>query len=245
MLSCSSTTDPLLRRPLSIHEYLPKKGKNPPRLDFLYRVVGTGTKLLSQMKPGNPIDIFGPLGNGFDIDHSLEYMLFIAGGIGIAPLPFLAERLMEKKGSISGRLLVGAKRSDQIVAIERFKELGLEITIYTEDRSLGIRGCVTDDLELELKPCLKKRSMIFACGPTGMLATVAAKCSALKIPCQVSLDRRMACGVGACQGCVIRASEGSADSPGSMYKRVCLDGPVFYAKEIMWAWTEEADRCPH
>ena len=245
MLSCGPTTDPLLRRPLSIHDYCPKKGKNPPRLDFLYRVVGTGTGLLSHMKPGDSVDILGPLGNGFDIDHSLEYILFIAGGIGIAPLPYLAERLIEKPGSIPGRLLVGAKRAEQILTIERFKEVGLEVTIYTEDRSLGKKGCVTDDLERELKPCLKKRSMVFACGPTGMLAIVAEKCSARKIPCQVSLDRRMACGVGACQGCAVRAAEGSSASADRMYKRVCLDGPVFDAKEIMWTWMEEADRCPH
>jgi dihydroorotate dehydrogenase electron transfer subunit len=197
------------------------------------------------MKPGDPIDILGPLGKGFDIAHSLGYALFIAGGIGIAPLPYLAERLIEKLGSIPGRLLVGAKRAEQIVAIERFKEVGLEVTIYTEDRSLGKRGCVTDNLEQGLKPCLEKRSMVFACGPTGMLATVAERCSALKIPCQVSLDRRMACGVGACQGCAVRASGVSSTSPDRMYKRVCLDGPVFDAEEIMWTWMEEADRCPH
>lgn len=245
MLSCGPTTDPLLRRPLSIHDYSPQKAKNPPRVDFLYRVVGTGTRLLSQMKPGDPIDIFGPLGHGFDINNSLEYALFIAGGIGIAPLPYLAESLLEKHGSIPGLVLVGAKRAEQIVAVERFKKLGLEVTIYTEDRSLGERGCVTDDLEQGLKPCLEKGSMVFACGPTGMLAKVAERCSVLKIPCQVSLDRRMACGVGACQGCAVRVSQGSSSSPDSMYKRVCLDGPVFHSGEIMWTWMEEADRCPH
>lgn len=244
MLRCSAWTDPLLRRPLSIHGYTAEKGGNSSRLDFLYRIVGKGTKILSQMKPGDPIDLFGPLGKGFHLPKSLEYALFIAGGIGIAPLPYLAKCLVEKQKAISGRLLIGAKTAEQILGMEAFKKSSFEIFIYTEDWSMGEMGCVTDDLNHTLESCLHKKSMVFACGPAGMLGKVAEKCLSLKIPCQVSLDRRMACGVGACQGCVVRASGNSSPAPDMIYKRVCVDGPVFQAHEIFWPAEKGEEQCP-
>ena len=244
MLRCSARTDPLLRRPLSIHGYTSEKKGPSSRLDFLYRVVGRGTELLSRMKPGDPIDLFGPLGKGFQLPKSLEYALFIAGGIGIAPLPFLARCLFEKRKAISGRLLMGAKTAQQILGMEAFKTLGIEIFVYTEDWSMGEMGCVTDDLDHTLESCVRKKSMVFACGPAGMLAKVAGKCLDLKIPCQVSLDRRMACGVGACQGCVVRASGNSSRAADVIYKRVCVDGPVFQAHEIFWPAEKGEEKCP-
>jgi dihydroorotate dehydrogenase electron transfer subunit len=194
------------------------------------------------MRPGNPIELFGPLGNGFKLTKSIEYALFIAGGIGIAPLPYLAECLAKKQSSITSRILIGAKVAEHILALERFERLGIEITIYTEDGNMGKRGCVTDHLDQALGQCLNKKSMVFACGPTGMLAKVAQLCISMEIPCQVSLDRRMACGVGACQGCVVRAADTSSSSD-KIYKRVCIDGPVFQANEIVWSGTEGEERC--
>ena len=108
---------------------------------------------------------------------------------------------------------------------------------------MGQMGCVTDHLDQTLERCLNKKSMVFACGPAGMLAKVALQCMSKGIPCQVSLDRRMACGVGACQGCVVRA-KGSSSRPDRIYKRVCIDGPVFHAHEVAWSEVEEEERCP-
>lgn len=238
MLRCSPCTDPLLRRPLSLHGYFYEKEENIFRLDFLYRVVGAGTRLLSQMRPGDTIEVFGPLGNGFELTQSIEYALFIAGGIGIAPMPYLAECFAKNQIPLAARILIGAKVAEHILALERFEKLGIEISVYTEDGNMGTMGCVTDHLDQALEHCLNKKSMVFACGPAGMLAKVAQQCMSQGIPCQVSLDRRMACGVGACQGCVVRAAETSS-SPDSIYKRVCLDGPVFQAHEIAWPGIEE------
>jgi dihydroorotate dehydrogenase electron transfer subunit len=195
------------------------------------------------MRPGDSIEVFGPLGNGFELTQSIEYTLFIAGGIGVAPLPYLAEYLAKNQGLPAARILIGAKVAEHILALERFERLGIEIAVYTEDGSMGKMGCVTDHLDKALEHCLNKKSMVFACGPTGMLAKVAQQCMSQGIPCQVSLDRRMACGVGACQGCVVRAADKSS-SLDRIYRRVCIDGPVFQAHEIAWPWVEEVELCP-
>jgi dihydroorotate dehydrogenase electron transfer subunit len=242
MIRCGTSTDPLLRRPLSLHAYFHAKEGNPSRLDFLYRVVGSGTKLLSRMRQGGSIEILGPLGNGFELTQSIEYALFIAGGIGVAPLPYLAEYLMKNQGHLAARILIGAKVSEHLLALERFETLGMETSIYTEDGKMGKRGCVTDHLNQILEHCLNKKSMVFACGPTGMLAKVARQCTSKGIPCQVSLDRKMACGVGACQGCVVRAADTSS-SINKIYKRVCFDGPVFQANELDWSNIEREELC--
>ncbi|MGA1863540.1 MAG: dihydroorotate dehydrogenase electron transfer subunit [bacterium] len=242
MIRCSTCTDPLLRRPLSLHSYFREKEGNTYRLDFLYRVIGNGTRLLSRMRPGDSLEVFGPLGNGFEITQSIEYALIVAGGIGVAPLPYLAECLMKKQGHPAARILIGAKLSEHILALERFEGLGMETSIYTEDGKMGIKGFVTDNLDQALEHCLKKKSMVFACGPTGMLAKVARQCISRGIPCQVSLDRRMACGVGACQGCVVRAADTSS-SINKIYKRVCIDGPVFQANDLDWPNIEREERC--
>ena len=243
MLRCSPNTDPLLRRPLSLHDYFYKKDGNTYELNFLYRVVGVGTRLLSQMREGDSIEVFGPLGNGFELTQSIEYALFIAGGIGVAPLPYLAECLAKTQNLFDARILIGAKGAKHILALERFERLDIEISVYTEDGSMGKMGCVTDHLDQSLEHCMNKKSMVFACGPTGMLAKIAQECMSQGIPCQVSLDRRMACGVGACQGCVVRAAD-TTSSIDRIYRRVCIDGPVFQAHEIAWSMLEEEVRCP-
>jgi len=241
MLRCSQSTDPLLRRPLSIHGYCSENERGKAQCDFLYRIAGKGTLLLSRMRPGDHIEVMGSLGKGFDLPLSLEYALFIAGGIGIAPLPYLAERLADKNKSTRIRLLFGARTAEQIIAIERFNRPGIEISLYTEDGSMGRKGCVTDDLGKELEACSPGRSMVYACGPDGMLQAVVRKCIGSGIPCQVSLDRHMACGVGACQGCVVKGAH-QGHSEGGDYVRVCSDGPVFEAREILWSGGEPCPR---
>ncbi|MGA1795199.1 MAG: dihydroorotate dehydrogenase electron transfer subunit [bacterium] len=241
MLRCSPCTDPLLRRPLSIHGYCAEGERGNPRCDFLYRVAGKGTALLSRMGPADPLDVMGPLGTGFGLPPSLEYALLIAGGIGIAPLPYLAEILAEKNTSAHIRLLFGARTAEHIIAMERFKRPGIEISLYTEDGTMGRKGCVTDDLGTELNACDQERSKVFACGPDGMLAAVARQCISAGIPCQVSLDRHMACGVGACQGCVVKGTH-QGHPEGGDYVRVCSDGPVFEAREILWSGGEQCPR---
>ncbi len=202
--------DPLLRRPFSIHA---AKGKS---IEIIYEVVGKGSELFSQRKQGEYADIIGPLGNGFSVLGS-RLSVLVAGGMGVAPLVFLAKKLAKHKPLV----LIGAKTKNQILCEREFKNLGCEIKIATDDGSRGFKGRVTDLLKKVLRP-----STIYACGPKPMLKEIAIISKNLKIPAQISLEEHMACGIGACLGCVVDTKNG--------FKRVCKEGPVFLADEIIW-----------
>jgi len=240
MLRCGHTSDPLLLRPLSIYCYQPNIDESFDKLGFLVKVVGKGTYMLSHMSVGENIEIFGPLGNGFKIPDPVEHALFIAGGIGIAPLPYLAQHMRGKNSLKSATLIFGAKTAKDIAGIELFNQQEFAISIYTEDGSLGDKGYPTSALNELLNKYKNQNAIVFACGPVEMLNKIAILCISMEIPCQVSIDRRMACGVGACLGCVIKTStcKSSAD-PELVYKRVCKDGPVFNAKDIHWPLNRE------
>jgi len=216
---CASTSagasDTILRRPLGVHR-VTKKG-----IDVLYQVVGKGTGILSCKAAGEEIDLIGPLGNGFQIKNSKKAIL-VAGGIGVAPLVALAE------GLGSGLVIIGAKTKAHVACSEEFKEFGLTVKVATEDGSRGIRGLATELLMQALKKVDQEECHIYACGPTGMLRAVAGIAHAHRIPCQVSLEEHMACGVGVCLGCPVKMKATGE------YKMVCKDGPVFDAEEISW-----------
>lgn len=207
--------DPLLRRPFSIY-----KSENE-RIEIFYKVVGSGTKLLSKKKTGNKIDILGPLGQGFKISPNLKRIVLLAGGMGIAPLYFLAEKLNRKDIFI----LLGAENKEKILYLEDLKNLKVKVQIATEDGSQGYKGLLSE-LFFHL---IKKNSqidLVCACGPIPMLKKIAQLSLKYKIPCQVSLEQRMGCGIGVCLGCTIKGKSG--------YLRVCSDGPVFQAQQILW-----------
>jgi len=206
---------PLLRRPLSIYR---AKGVN---IEILYEVVGKGTQLLSQKKSGEILDIIGPLGNGFNL-RVTKLPVLVAGGIGVAPLLFLAERLVASKPLV----LIGARTKDHILCEKELKKLGCSVKIATDDGSRGYKGKVTELLKHLLPTINYKLSTIYACGPKPMLRTIAEISKSRKIPAQISMEEHMACGIGACLGCVIKTKEG--------YKRVCKEGPVFDVKEVIW-----------
>jgi len=239
---CSAGTDPLLRRPLGIHRIV--KGG----IELLYEVVGRGTELLSYMKPGSELDVIGPLGSGFTIDRQTgkqanRQTIIVAGGNGVAPLLSLAESLAYSVERIAYRekqkiqVLIGAKTKSHIICDKEFKKLGCEVLITTEDGSYGKKGLVTDSLSgiLRNTQYAIRNTQIYACGPTGMLKAVAEIARGNRIPCQVSLEERMACGVGVCLGCPVRVKTLHASrSTLNEYKMVCKDGPVFNAEEIAW-----------
>ncbi len=206
----SDATDPLLRIPLGIHAI------NDNGISLLYRVVGQGTKLLSQKQAGDKINILGPLGNGFAITEHKNNIL-VAGACGIAPLYALAQKLITKQ---SVTLFVGAATKAQIVA-DNFQQLNIEIHIATEDGSAGYHGLITD----LAKQHLTDDVMVYACGPSGMLRALAEITNSLNIPAQLSLDAYMSCGIGMCRGCAITTKSG--------YKMCCQDGPVFAAKDLL------------
>ena len=217
----SARDEPLLRRPFSIHRV---KGQD---IEILYAVVGTGTEILSRKESGEYLDIIGPLGNGFDYrtpeHHNSKTSLLVLGGIGVAPLVFLAEKLKGQKTLV----LIGAKTKAGILCEKAFKELGCAVKISTDDGSRGFHGKVTELLQHVLKPSTYNLALtIYACGPHPMLKEVSKISQKYNIPAQVSLEEHMACGIGACLGCVVKTSQG--------YQRVCKEGPVFKAHEIIW-----------
>ncbi len=212
--------DPLLRRPMSIHR-VEERGK----FSILYRVIGRGTKLLSEKKSGENIDLVGPLGKGFGLDEDFDRAIMIAGGIGVAPLMFLAQKISSKIANSC--LLIGAKTKDELLAVSDFKNMGCKVVTTTEDGSSGRKGFVSDVFEKALvDPSQKGSPIVYACGPRDMLARIVTISKIYSIRCQVSLEEMMACGVGACLSCVVETESGKG--------RVCADGPVFEAGDIIW-----------
>jgi len=220
-IKVNSCQEPLLRRPFSIHRV---SGSN---IEILYEVLGKGTQILAQKKPGEYLDIIGPLGNGFDALCAKRSTLsiLVAGGMGVAPLVFLAERMISHKFSV----LIGAKTKNQILCEKEFKKLGCDVKIATDDGSMGFQGKVTDLLKealLKNSRTQELKNSIYACGPRPMLKEIANISQKYNIPAQISLEEHMACGIGACLGCVVNTKNG--------YQRVCKEGPVFAADKIVW-----------
>ena len=217
-IKVSTSDKPLLRRPFSVH----KVGKN--KIEILYKIVGEATKILSTKKSGNTLDILGPLGNGFDVDLSGPAIL-VGGGHGVAPLVELAKNFASHK--TKPVVFIGARTKKHIVCDKDLKKLGAQVHVVTEDGSKGRKGLVTELLKNRITgKKQKKPATIYACGPKPMLMAVGKLAKRYKIPCRVSLEEYMACGIGTCLGCAVKTRNG--------YKMVCKDGPVFDAKEIMW-----------
>jgi len=219
MVRVRKGVDPLLRRPFSIC------GVEGDLFLLLYRVVGKGSEIMTGIGSGVRVPVLGPLGNGFRIPEDHRRMLLVAGGIGIAPLLFLAQRL----GSKEFRFMAGFASAGAIVPGQEVLDLATPLQISTDDGTEGHHGPVTDLLQKNLQDCGTGPSCsIFTCGPKGMLRSVARISKG--IPCQVSMEASMACGLGACLGCVVAAAPGEAKT----YYHVCSEGPVFEATMIDW-----------
>ena len=216
---CGKETDPLLRRPIGVNRVV--RGG----IQLLYEVVGWGTELMSGMKKNDVCDVIGPLGNGFDISSGPGRAILVAGGNGAAPLLFMAEELAKKRREAC--VLIGGCSKSHILCERDFKNTSAKVLISTEDGSRGHKGLVTHLLsELLQNTDYRQRTIIYSCGPIGMLKAVSRIAGDNRVPCQVSLEERMACGVGVCLGCPVKIRH--------TYKMVCKDGPVFNAEEISW-----------
>jgi dihydroorotate dehydrogenase electron transfer subunit len=222
MVRVRDGADPLLRRPFSIC------GVEGNLFLLLYRVVGRGTEIMArEIAAGDKVSVLGPLGNGFRIPEEERTMLLLAGGIGIAPLLFLAQKL----GSRNFTLMAGFGSAGGIISAQKVLDLSIPLQISTDDGTQGHHGPVTDLLQTHLQELrTESNPFIFACGPRPMLRSVAGTAIEGGIPCQVSMEASMACGLGACLGCVIKA----AASEKQPYYHVCSDGPVFEASMIDW-----------
>lgn len=232
----AGTTDPLLRRPFSVHAVFPEEGI----YSLLYVLVGRGTALLRQARPGDMINVVGPLGTPFDVGDSpdAEHVV-VAGGCGAAPLHFLCDAVCAKWGCEKVTVLAGAQTRDAVLCEPEFRAHNVEVSISTDDGSYGYRGFVTD----LLKDHLARRGSganvrVYSCGPHAMLSRVARIAAEAGVQrCQVSLENSMSCGVGVCMGCVQKirgAAEHDESGRDWHYERVCADGPVFDAEDVIW-----------
>ena len=207
----------ILSRPISISEIDREKGI----LTLVYQVIGKGTEIFSTLKSGENVDIIGPLGNGFSLPEGEKIHILVGGGIGIPPLLQLAKEL---KGEII--VLIGAKTSP--ILVEKFEVLGAKVYIATDDGSVGFKGNVVSLLD-KLKP---DGDAIYSCGPKIMLKNLSKLALEYGIDPQVSMEERMACGIGACVGCVVKIKKNGADN--WEHLKVCKDGPVFLGSEVLW-----------
>jgi dihydroorotate dehydrogenase electron transfer subunit len=237
MLRLADCNDPLLGRPLALFDVVPDAAGRPHFLDIVYVVLGKMTRLLAEFQAGSRLEVWGPLGNGFPPTPT-EHLVMVAGGIGQTPFLALAREYLglhaygDPARTVPRAKLVtlcyGARRREYLAGVEDFRRAGLEVQLSTDDGSLGHHGLVTDLIgpvvEQSPWPC-----RIVCCGPEAMMESTAKIAVALNVPCQVSLESPMACGVGICFSCVkkIRDASGGWD-----YRRTCVEGPVFDAADV-------------
>ncbi|MBQ9660185.1 MAG: dihydroorotate dehydrogenase electron transfer subunit [Bacteroidales bacterium] len=210
-----------LRRPISVSDCL------PDGVVLYYKVVGEGTRAMSEMAPGTELELLLPLGSGFHPEKCREHALLIGGGLGAAPLYLLAKELLAAGKQVTA--VLGFNRADEICLAEELRALGVPVHIATMDGSVGTKGFVTDAIAANLVipgSAPESRSAFdrfYTCGPLPMMKAV---CTALDVPGEVSLEERMGCGAGFCYGCSIQTARGP--------KRVCVDGPVFDKEDVLW-----------
>jgi len=210
-------------------------------IQLLYKVVGRGTHLMAELKPGDKVGLIAPLGHGFFVEEYLDAaqradaVLHVAGGIGIAALLLPARDLA--RGGIRQRLFFGGRTKEDLVGLEEFKPLVKSIDVATENGSRGYRGYVTQRLETFLERNRSKKYLLMVCGPWGMLEASVRLAKRFDHPCLLSMENRMGCGLGVCLGCCIRVvGEGH-----NAYQRVCTEGPVFWAERVVFESTDCAD----
>jgi len=234
MIRVKGREDPFLHRPFSIN-LLTSHGTET-FMGILYKVIGKGTTIFSRLKKDEELYVMGPLGNGFDMPPNRKKIAIVAGGIGVAPLSFLAEYL-NRQASFSEEGIeeivcyLGAPTSQLLLDRKRLEHACSKLMISTDDGSEGYHGTVAKLFQNHIDSYAENDSIIFCCGPYPMMTGVAEIMKKYSIPCQVSIEERMACGIGACLGCAVRVkSHGSRPH----YMTVCKDGPVFDINDVSW-----------
>jgi dihydroorotate dehydrogenase electron transfer subunit len=227
MIRTSDGSAPLLRRPFSIHRCR-QRSDSTAAVEILYRVVGEGTRRMAACKPGRRLAVLGPLGRGYSDPPAGKGPLYLAaGGIGVAPLVFLADRLIDASVPRTDiRVFLGGRTAEELLCRDRFEALGLSVALTTDDGSDGDQCLVTQPLEEEIRR--NRPAMVYACGPPGMLRCIVGFVEAYGIRCQISIETFMACGMGACLACAV-ADRKNPDR----YRHACLHGPVFDAREVV------------
>ncbi len=246
MLRLAGMDDPLIGRPLAIYDLLPASGGTWDGIDLIYHVKGKFTSRLARCQPGQSLDVWGPLGNGFPVLPCL-HLVMVAGGVGQTPFLTLAkEHLGHRKYGQPRRLAphvpkvtlcFGAQSRDLLAGVHDFESQGVDVRLATDDGSLGHHGLVTEMLDEILAAEAKSRPSpealrMVCCGPEPMMRAAAEVARRHEVPCLVSLETPMACGIGICFSCVakIRQPQGEAWD----YQRTCVEGPVFDAESVCW-----------
>jgi dihydroorotate dehydrogenase electron transfer subunit len=221
---CGEGTEPLLRRPFSFWDvrYFDDAWTN---VDLLYTVVGKGTEELAKKKPLDTVPFLGPLGIGFTPSKAKTWV-FVAGGVGIVPFYLMARQAPRGQRMI---LLFGGRTESMLYGIDDFADVGVEVHAATEDGSRGMKGLVTDLLAARLPKLDKRPLMLYTCGPDRMMDAVVRIARREGLPCEVSMERRMGCALGACGACVVKVSDG-ADW---RYSRICVEGPTYDAARLV------------
>lgn len=244
MLRLSGCDDPLIGRALAIYDILPTSTGSTDGLDLIYHVKGKFTRRLSRQQPGQMLDVWGPLGNGFPV-LTCSHLILVAGGVGQTPLLTLAKehlghcrygqpsRFVPRVARVT--LCYGAQSRDLLAGVNDFEAQGVAVKLATDDGSAGHHGLVTDVLTEVLAEESSQHAgdsvQVVCCGPESMMQAVSQVALTHDVPCLVSLETPMACGIGICFSCVakVRQDDGTWD-----YKRTCVEGPVFDASRICW-----------
>ncbi len=239
MLRLAGCNDPLIGRPLALYDTFEDEQGEVAGLEVVYHVGGKFTTRLSAASPGTKIDIWGPLGNGFTTSDA-QHLIMVAGGIGHTPFLALGqEALGTKQFGDPARevsrpekvtLCYGARSGDALANVDAFEAAGFDVRLCTDDGSRGHHGLVTDLLKQTLDES-DKSCRVCCCGPEPMMAAVAKVAAERNVPCEVSLETPMACGIGICFSCVAKVRDESGEWD---YKRTCVEGPVFDAGTIEW-----------
>lgn len=216
----TDTIEPFLRRPISIHNV----NKEDGTIDFIFQVKGKGTTVLAERVEGELIDIIGPLGKGTFKFEEYNNIAIIGGGIGIFPLYELAKEAKEAGKEVN--TYIGFRNKDFVVLEDEFKNVSSKFVLATDDGSYGQNGFAINFLKDDIEN--GKIDCIYACGPLPMLKAVQSLAKEKNIPCQISLEELMGCGIGACIGCAVKYKTETEDT----YKRVCKEGPVFSAFDV-------------
>lgn len=218
----SDQTEPFLRRPISIYNLDKENGI----LEFIFQVKGKGTKVLANKKVGEGIDIIGPLGFGTFKYENYNNIAIIGGGIGVFPLYELSKSAKNENKTVNTYL--GFRNEEYVVLEEEFKNVSDKLVITTDDGSYGKEGFAIDFLKEDLEK--QQIDCIYACGPSPMLRAIRTLAIEKDIPCQISLEEKMGCGLGVCLGCAVKTAKSTRENP--EYWHVCKGGPVFQAKDV-------------
>ncbi|HSW45429.1 MAG TPA: dihydroorotate dehydrogenase electron transfer subunit [Phycisphaerae bacterium] len=236
-----------IRRPFSLGGLRRNGGR--AEIDIIHRVIGPGTRWLSHLQPGDTVNVLGPQGKPFTIDSGRPIAYLVGGGVGLPPILWLAEAVRDT--GLRGIAFCGARTADLLpltlrpgvtiepgepaAAFEDFSRFDTPAVVCTDDGSLGTRGLIPDAFESYLQRHRDQadQATVYTCGPEPMMRAVAAVCEKYNLPCQVCMERMMACGMGTCQSCVVPIRD-AVDPQGWRYRLCCTDGPVFDSRQILW-----------